>query len=218
MVGLTLSDHVCRFAYLKISAFRSRKGQSGYREEWKWPNEIEDDPACRGHGKEARNSNIRSQLQNIWGKGPSSSGAVTSFQLPDQSVLVSGHLVWHNTIPSSKETITEIVSFAVFRRLCVRQEEHLGASQTWVEISPRRELGDTGRVLILQQCRKDQMMVYVKCPAWNWQLLLYICLLFFSFSFRDRTSWWKGPLGGFAVVFSWMTGPGKFNLGGISAS
>lgn len=136
MVGLTLSDHICHFAYSKISAFRSRKGQSGYREEWKWPNESEDDPACGGHWeKKARNSNIRSQLQFIWGKRPSSSGAVTSFQLPDQSVLVSRHLVWHNTIPSSKGTITEIVSFAVFRRLCVKQENHLGASQTWVEIS-----------------------------------------------------------------------------------
>lgn len=151
MGGLTLSDHVCHFAYSKISAFRSRKGQSGFREEWKWPNESEDDPACGGHWeKETRNSNIRSQLQFIWGKRPSSSGAVTSFQLPDQSVLVSRHLVWHNTIPNSKGTLTEIVSFAVFRRLCVKQENHLGASQTWVEISPRRELDDTGRILILQ--------------------------------------------------------------------
>lgn len=80
--------------------------------------------------KETRNSNITSHLQYIWGEGPSSSGAVTPFQLTDQSVLVSGHLVWHNTIPGSKGTITEVVSFAVFRRLRVRQENHLGARQT----------------------------------------------------------------------------------------
>lgn len=38
MVVLTLSDHGWHFAYSKTSASRSRKGQSGYREEWKWPN------------------------------------------------------------------------------------------------------------------------------------------------------------------------------------
>lgn len=60
MVVLTLSDHGWHFAYSKTSASRSRKGQSGYREEWKWPNGSENDLRVGASEKETGNSNITS--------------------------------------------------------------------------------------------------------------------------------------------------------------
>lgn len=81
-----------------------------------------------------------------------------------------------------------------------RKRTDFGAPQTWVEISPKRELDDLG-------LEKDSMVMYVKCLTWNLTIIAshMVAVIFILIQRQDVML--KGPFD-----FLLLTRPGKFNF------